>query len=51
MEYLIGLGHKKIAIMTEGSETPSVVQLRLKGYLEALKINGIEVNDKPHKIC
>ncbi len=45
VEYLIGLGHKKIAIMTEGSETPSVVQLRLKGYLEAMKINGIEVNE------
>ena len=46
VEYLIGLGHKKIAIMTEGSETPSVVQLRLKGYLEALKMNGIEPNEK-----
>ena len=46
VEYLIGLGHRKIAIMTEGSETPSVVQLRLQGYLEALKMNGIKVNDK-----
>ena len=46
VEYLIGLGHRRIAIMTEGSETPSVVQLRLQGYLEALKINGIKVNDK-----
>ncbi len=46
MEYLIGLGHKKIAIMTEGSDTPSVVQLRLKGYLDALKDHNIEINDK-----
>ena len=46
VEYLIGLGHRKIAIMTEGSETPSVVQLRLQGYLEALKMNGIKVNEK-----
>jgi LacI family transcriptional regulator len=46
MEYLIGLGHKKIAIMTEGSDTPSVVQLRLKGYLDALKDHNIDINDK-----
>ncbi len=45
-EYLIGLGHKKIAIMAEGSDTPSVVRLRLEGYLDALKANGIEVNDE-----
>lgn len=45
-EYLIGLGHKKIAIMAEGSDTPSIVRLRLEGYLEALKDNNIEVNDK-----
>lgn len=46
VEYLIGLGHRKIAIMAEGSDTPSIVRLRLEGYLEALKENGIEVNDK-----
>ena len=46
VEYLISLGHKKIAIMAEGSDTPSIVRLRLEGYLEALKANNIEVNDK-----
>lgn len=44
-EYLISLGHKKIAIMAEGSDTPSIVRLRLEGYLEALKDNNIEVNN------
>lgn len=43
-EYLIGLGHRKIAIMAEGSDTPSVVRLRLEGYLDALKDAGIEIN-------
>ena len=46
VEYLIGLGHKKIAIMTEGSDAHSVVQLRLRGYLDALKKHDIEVNDR-----
>ena len=45
VSHLIELGHKKIAIMTEGSDTPSVVQLRLKGYIKALKAAGIKVND------
>lgn len=46
VEYLIGLGHKKIAILTEGNDNPSVVQQRLQGYLQALKDNGIEPNEK-----
>ena len=41
-EYLIGLGHRKIAILSEGSDKPSIVKLRLDGYLEALKAAGIE---------
>lgn len=44
-EYLIGLGHKKIAILSEGSDKPSIVKLRLEGYIEALKENGIEINE------
>ncbi len=44
MEYLLGLGHKRIALITEGSDTPSIVQLRLKGYYEALEKHGIEVD-------
>ncbi len=46
VEHLIKMGHKRIAIMTEGSDTPSVVQLRLKGYIKALKAGGIKVDDK-----
>lgn len=46
VEHLISLGHRNIAIMTEGSDAPSVVRLRLTGYLEALKKHGIEVNEK-----
>ncbi len=46
VEHLINLGHKNIAIMAEGSDQPSVVQLRLKGYLKALKANDIKVDDK-----
>lgn len=45
IEHMIGLGHKKIAIITEGSEELSVGQLRLQGYVEALKAAKIEVND------
>ncbi len=45
VSHLIELGHKKIAIMAEGSDTPSVVQLRLKGYLKALKAAGIKVDN------
>ncbi|WP_034443975.1 LacI family DNA-binding transcriptional regulator [Butyrivibrio sp. AE2032] len=46
VEHLISLGHRNIAIMTERSDTPSVVRLRLTGYLEALKKHGIKVNEK-----
>ena len=46
VEYLIGLGHKKIAILTEGSDTPSIVKLRLKGYLGALEKHGIKPDEK-----
>lgn len=46
VEYLIGLGHRKIAILTEGNDEPSVVRLRHEGYIEALKANGIEPDDK-----
>ena len=45
VEYLIGLGHKKIAILSEGNDKPSIVKLRLEGYLEALKENNIKVDD------
>jgi LacI family transcriptional regulator len=44
MEYLIGLGHKKIAILTEANDEPSVVKLRLDGYMDALKMHNIKVD-------
>lgn len=46
VEYLISLGHRRIAIMAEGSDTPSVVKQRLDGYIDALKRNDIPVDDK-----
>ncbi|MBQ9589107.1 MAG: LacI family DNA-binding transcriptional regulator [Butyrivibrio sp.] len=45
VDYLIKLGHRKIAILTEGNDEPSVVKLRFEGYLDALKSNGIERDD------
>lgn len=45
VEYLIGLGHRRIAILTEGNEEPSIVRLRLDGYLDALKTHDIEVDN------
>ena len=44
VEYLIGLGHKKIAILTEGNDEPSVVKLRYEGYCDALRKNGIDID-------
>lgn len=39
--YLIGLGHKKIALMN-GKETATVSQRRLRGYLQAMEEAGLE---------
>ena len=44
VEYLIGLGHKKIAILTEANDEPSVVKLRLDGYMDALKMHNIKAD-------
>ncbi|OPJ56670.1 LacI family DNA-binding transcriptional regulator [Clostridium oryzae] len=46
VNYLCGLGHRKIAIITASIDDGSIGNLRLNGYLQALKDNGIEVNDK-----
>lgn len=43
-DYLLTLGHRKIAIITEGSEEPSVGQLRLEGYEDAFKEHGLSVD-------
>ena len=51
-EYLLGLGHKQIALITENAEGESVGKLRLLGYQDALKEQGIAVNPKLIlKIC
>lgn len=47
-EYLVGLGHKKIAYIGKLSVTSSTD--RLHGYQDTLKENGIGLNDKLIKI-
>lgn len=44
VDYLIGLGHKQIAILVAEASEESVGKLRLEGYCDALKAHGIEVN-------
>ena len=44
--YLIKMGHKKIAILAGETENISVGQLRLAGYKRALKEQGIKINSK-----
>lgn len=46
VEYLCKLGHKKIAIITASMDDESIGNLRLNGYLSALKDNNIQVNNK-----
>lgn len=43
-DYLLDLGHRKIAIITEGSEEPSVGQLRLEGYEDAFKERNLAID-------
>lgn len=45
VDYLCKKGHKKIAILTAPTEDISIGKLRTKGYLDALKANGITPND------
>ena len=46
VEYLIGKGHRRIAFMGAAEADTSIGQLRLEGYLRALKNNGIEPESK-----
>lgn len=46
VEYLISLGHKKIAILVAEAEGESIGKLRLEGYCDALRANNIEINKK-----
>jgi LacI family transcriptional regulator len=45
VDYLISLGHRRIAIIVAEPHDESIGQLRLKGYFDALKNNGIEVDE------
>lgn len=45
VDYLIGLGHQRIAIITEGAEAESVGQLRLEGYRDAHEARRIKVDE------
>ena len=46
VEYLIGLGHKKIAIIVADHEEESIGMLRLEGYRDALREHGIEIDER-----
>lgn len=46
VKYLIDKGHKKIAIMAAPDCDVSIGQLRIEGYLSALKDGGIRPDDK-----
>ncbi len=46
VDYLLDLGHKRIAIITEGMDILSVGKLRLEGYLYALRSRGIEIDER-----
>lgn len=45
VEYLCGLGHKHIAIITAGMEDESIGRLRYEGYKKALADNGIALEE------
>ena len=42
VDYLIGLGHRRIAIIVAEPYEESIGQLRLEGYIDAVKKNGIQ---------
>lgn len=44
VDYLISVGHSKIAILSAPDQDESIGKLRLNGYLAALEHNGIPIN-------
>ena len=44
VDYLIGLGHEKIAMIVAEPNEQSIGKLRLDGYYEALQAHGIAIN-------
>lgn len=49
VDYLIGLGHTRIAILIAEVEEQSIGKLRLEGYCDSLKAHGIALN--PRLVC
>lgn len=45
VDYLINLGHRKIATITAEANDESIGKLRMQGYIKALTDNNIEVDD------
>lgn len=46
VDYLISLGHKKIAMVVAEAEDESIGKLRLDGYMESLQAHDIAINQK-----
>ncbi len=46
VDYLIGLGHEKIAMVVAEAEEESIGKLRLEGYYASLQAHGIPVEPK-----
>lgn len=44
VDYLCKINHRKIAIITATMDDESIGNLRLRGYINALKDNGIDIN-------
>lgn len=49
VDYLIGLGHTKIAIIVPEANKESIGRLRLDGYYDAMQAHGVAVN--PRLVC
>ncbi|MBQ6786268.1 MAG: LacI family DNA-binding transcriptional regulator [Lachnospiraceae bacterium] len=46
VDYLIGLGHEKIAMVVAEADEESIGKLRLEGYFESLQAHNIAINPK-----
>jgi LacI family transcriptional regulator len=46
ISYLIESGHRRIGLIAEGIDVPSVGQLRYRGYCEAFKEHGLEIDHR-----
>ena len=46
VDYLISLGHEKIAMVVAEADDESIGKLRLDGYIESLQAHDIEINQK-----